>query len=79
MARSAADSPRSDAAQSSRRAVESATWNTGQEATSNGVVPSSPIAEKAVALMMAAGGRSAKWRVSQPATPLLFSEGTKAP
>src|SRR5271165_555120 len=49
----AADSPRSDAAQSSRRAVDNATWNTGQDAASNGVVPSSPMAEKAVALTSA--------------------------
>ena len=79
MARSAGDRPRSDDAQSSRRAVDSATWNTGQDAVSNGVVPSSPIAENAVALTIAAGGRSAKCALSQSATPGAFNDVTNAP
>ena len=56
MARSAGDRPRSDAAQSRRRAVDSATWNTGQSrARRRAWPPSGPCAEKAVALTMADG------------------------
>src|SRR5262249_25763007 len=79
MARSAGDRPRSDEAQSSRRADESATWNTGQQAVSNGVVPSSLIAEKAVALTIAAGDRSATCAFSQFATPIAFNDDANAP
>src|SRR6185295_4912959 len=79
MARSDGDRPRSEPAQSLRLAVDNATCNTGQDATSNGVVPSSPVAEKAVALTIAAAGRSARCAFSQSPTPGAFSDGTNAP
>ena len=79
MARSAGERPRSEAAQSRRRAVERATWKTGQMAASKGVVPSSDLAEKAVALITATGGFAARWAESQSATPGAFRLGAKAP
>ena len=79
IAKSEGDRPRSEPAQSLRLAVDSATWKTGQNAASNGVVPSSLIAEKAVALTIAAAGLTARCAFSQSATPAAFSEGTNAP
>src|SRR3990167_7637580 len=72
MARSAGGRPRGDAAQSRLRAVERATWNTGQPAASSGEAdPSLPLAENAVALMMAAG-----WvRVSSEAVQAAACDG----
>ena len=58
---------------------ESATWNTRHDTASNGVVPSSPIAEKAVAFTIATGGRSAKCARSHADTPAAFNEVAKAP
>jgi hypothetical protein len=79
MARSAGESPRSEAAQSRRRAVERATWKTGHCAVSKGVVPSSALAEKAVALIMATGGFAVRWAASQSATPGALRLGAKTP
>jgi hypothetical protein len=80
MARSAGDSPRSETAQSFRRAVESATWNTGQPGASSGEgPPSAPLAENAVALTMAAGARRASSVLSQSAAPASLRLAAKAP
>ena len=60
------------------RAVERATWNTGQPGASRGVVPEASRAEKAVALRMAFGGVAKAWP-RKSAAPADLSEGVKRP
>ena len=79
IARSAGDKPRTAAAQSRLRAVDSATWKTGQPGASSGEFPSSPRAEKAVALTTAIGCIRCRASPIQRAAAGAFSDGTKRP
>ncbi|MET3826250.1 hypothetical protein ABIC16_001943 [Sphingomonas sp. PvP055] len=79
IARSAGLSPRAAAAHAARSDVASATWNTGTPAPLSGVTPAASLAEKAVALTIAAGASAATQRAIHPRAAPSLSDGTNSP